>query len=201
MKLGLIGCGKMGGALLRGALKAAIVKAKQVVVYDKVPAAIKALQSDLPGLTVAPEASAVSAKSDVVLLAVKPQDMQALLESVTEHGAERSETDCQRQPEGRGRRPESTRNTSKPPQTQFVCQKDRPSPISAFCFPISAFPEGNRVRLRLRFACLLLVFLLGLLVLRRAFCWSVLVNGHRRADADIREEPLRHPLRDPHGLP
>jgi hypothetical protein len=33
----------------------------------------------------------------------------------TEHGAERSETDCLRQPAGRGRRPESIRNTSNPP--------------------------------------------------------------------------------------
>ena len=82
MKLGLIGCGKMGGALLRGAIKANLVKAKQVTVFDKIPAAIKALQKDIPGLTAAPSADAVVAKSDVVLLAVKPQDMQVLLETV-----------------------------------------------------------------------------------------------------------------------
>jgi pyrroline-5-carboxylate reductase len=92
MKLGLIGCGKMGGALLRGAIKASLVKAKQVTVYDKIPAATKAIQSDVPGLTVAANAAAVSAKSDVVLLAVKPQDMQALLESVTEHGTRNTST-------------------------------------------------------------------------------------------------------------
>jgi pyrroline-5-carboxylate reductase len=82
MKLGLIGCGKMGGALLRGALKASLVKAKQVTVFDKVPAAIKTLQADVPGLTVASKVEDVAAKSDVVLLAVKPQDMQGLLEGL-----------------------------------------------------------------------------------------------------------------------
>lgn len=76
----------MGGALLRGALKASLVKAKEVTVYDKVPAAVKALQADVPGLTVAATAAAVVAKSDVVLLAVKPQDMQALLESLPAKG-------------------------------------------------------------------------------------------------------------------
>jgi pyrroline-5-carboxylate reductase len=82
MKLGLIGCGKMGGALLRGALKASLVKAKQVTVFDKIPAAIKALQADVPGLVVASNAEKAAAKSDVVLLAVKPQDMQGLLEGI-----------------------------------------------------------------------------------------------------------------------
>jgi pyrroline-5-carboxylate reductase len=86
MKLGLIGCGKMGGALLRGALKASLVKAKQVTVFDKVSAAIKALQTEVPGLTVASKAEEVAMKSDVVLLAVKPQDMQALLEGVAGAG-------------------------------------------------------------------------------------------------------------------
>src|SRR6187431_3259215 len=94
MKLGLIGCGKMGGALLRGAIKASIVKAKQVVVYDKVPAAVKALQSDVPGLTVASEASAVSAKADLVLLAVKPQDMETLLGAMAESRKQKAEVPC-----------------------------------------------------------------------------------------------------------
>ena len=82
MKIGLIGCGKMGGALLRGALKANLVKAKQVTVFDKIPAAVHALQADVSGLTAAPSAQVVAAKSEVILLAVKPQDMQALLESL-----------------------------------------------------------------------------------------------------------------------
>lgn len=86
MKIGLIGCGKMGGALLRGALKASLVEATQVTVFDKIPAAVKALQADVPGITAAASAAEVAAKSEVVVLAVKPQDMQALLESFAENG-------------------------------------------------------------------------------------------------------------------
>ncbi len=86
MKLGLIGCGKMGGALLRGACKASLVKAKDVIVFDKVPAAIAALQKELPGVQVAKDPAELAAKSDVVMLAVKPQDMQALLKKVQGSG-------------------------------------------------------------------------------------------------------------------
>lgn len=82
MKLGLIGCGKMGGALLRGACKASLVKAKDVIVFDKVPAAIAALQKELPGVRVAKDPAELAAKSEVVLLAVKPQDMKQLLKMI-----------------------------------------------------------------------------------------------------------------------
>lgn len=73
----------MGGALLRGACKALLVKAKDVIVFDKVPAAITALQKELPGVRVAKEPAELAAKSDIVLLAVKPQDMKKLLESLS----------------------------------------------------------------------------------------------------------------------
>jgi pyrroline-5-carboxylate reductase len=90
MKLGLIGCGKMGGALLRGALKASLVKANQVVVFDKAPAAIKALQAEVRGLTAAASAAEVAAKSEIVLLAVKPQDMEGALAEVASHKTQRT---------------------------------------------------------------------------------------------------------------
>lgn len=82
MKLGLIGCGKMGGALLRGAIKASLVKAEDVIVYDKIPAAVKALEADVAGLKAAPSAAEVAKGADVILLAVKPGDMQGLLEGL-----------------------------------------------------------------------------------------------------------------------
>jgi pyrroline-5-carboxylate reductase len=83
MKLGLIGCGKMGGALLKGALKASLVKAKDIALYDKVPAAVKALQSEAPAAKEAKTAAEVVTSSQVVVLAVKPQDMPALLQGLT----------------------------------------------------------------------------------------------------------------------
>jgi pyrroline-5-carboxylate reductase len=82
MKLGLIGCGKMGGALLRGALKAGLVKAEEVIVYDNVPPAIAAIQEIIPGLQIAPTPESMLLTCEVIVLAVKPQDMQALLETL-----------------------------------------------------------------------------------------------------------------------
>jgi pyrroline-5-carboxylate reductase len=83
MKLGLIGCGKMGGALLKGALKASLVKAKDITLHDKIPAAVKALQSESPAAKGAKSAVEVVTLSQVVVLAVKPQDMQTLLQGLT----------------------------------------------------------------------------------------------------------------------
>mgnify|MGYP001190418307 FL=1 len=47
LKLGLIGCGKMGGALLRGVEKALGSKELSVALSDVVPAAVSTLQQSL----------------------------------------------------------------------------------------------------------------------------------------------------------
>jgi pyrroline-5-carboxylate reductase len=57
-----------------------------------VPASVKALQADLPGLIVATDAAAVAAKSDVVLLAVKPQDMEPLLGAMAQSRKQKAES-------------------------------------------------------------------------------------------------------------
>lgn len=72
----------MGGALLKGALKAGLVKAKDITLYDKVSAAITALQSENAAVKAAENPAAVVAASEVVVLAVKPQDMPALLQGL-----------------------------------------------------------------------------------------------------------------------
>ncbi len=84
MKLGLIGCGKMGGALLKGALKASLVTAKDISLYDRVPEAVKALQSEAPAASPADTAADVVRHATVVVLAVKPQDMPALLQGLAQ---------------------------------------------------------------------------------------------------------------------
>lgn len=83
MKIGLIGCGKMGGALLRGALKAGLAEARGVILYDKVPAAVAALQEASAEVQVAKSPAEVAENADVVILAVKPQDMKPLLEGLS----------------------------------------------------------------------------------------------------------------------
>ncbi len=78
LKLGLIGCGKMGGALLRGVEKALGKEALHVALSDVVPAAVSALKDGLTCTVTTGTPAEVAAASDVILLAVKPGDMQAL---------------------------------------------------------------------------------------------------------------------------
>lgn len=50
LKIGLIGCGKMGGALLRGVgIELACKEPVQIAICDAYPAAMHALREELPG--------------------------------------------------------------------------------------------------------------------------------------------------------
>ncbi len=92
MKLGLIGCGKMGGALLEGVIKAKLVKPADIAVVDAYAPAAAALKAKHRGLKVCSSAAEVSQASGVVILAVKPKDMEALLRSVAPNGSKKSQT-------------------------------------------------------------------------------------------------------------
>ena len=82
LKLGLIGCGKMGGALLRGVEKSLGKAGLSVALSDVVPQAVEALRKDLHCPATAATPAEVAAKSEVVILAVKPGDMKALCETL-----------------------------------------------------------------------------------------------------------------------
>ncbi len=77
LNLGLIGCGKMGGALLRGVETALGKSALHVSLSDVVPAAVASLQKALTCRGSFGTPSEVAAQSEVVILAVKPGDMIA----------------------------------------------------------------------------------------------------------------------------
>ncbi len=86
MKLGVIGCGKMGRALVGGILNAGICPPKNVVVFDTYTESAQSMADDLL-VTVAHSNAEVVAASEVVLLCVKPQgfiDMLGELGSETD---------------------------------------------------------------------------------------------------------------------
>jgi pyrroline-5-carboxylate reductase len=89
LKLGLIGCGKMGGALLRGVERALGADAIQVTFSDVVPAAVDALANSLNCAVSRGTPEEAAAAADVVLLAVKPGDMPALCQSLAKTGGSR----------------------------------------------------------------------------------------------------------------
>lgn len=82
LKLGLIGCGKMGGALLRGVEQALGKASLHVALSDVVPEAVNGLRKCLTCKSVTGTPEEVAAASDVVILAVKPADMKTLCEAL-----------------------------------------------------------------------------------------------------------------------
>jgi len=78
MKLGLIGCGKMGTALLKGALEAGAIAANDVYVSSRSQCSVDALVSEL-GVNGCGSNNMVAAKSDVVIVGTKPADICAVI--------------------------------------------------------------------------------------------------------------------------
>lgn len=78
MKLGIIGCGKMGTALIQGAIRAQVVLAEDVFGCDPYD---KSRQSfaDLTGARVTADAAEVATACEVLLLCTKPLDAAAAL--------------------------------------------------------------------------------------------------------------------------
>jgi pyrroline-5-carboxylate reductase len=84
MKLGLIGCGKMGGALLRGVEQALGKGSLNVALSDVMPEAVNSLRQCLSCKSTTGTPAEVAAASDVIILAVKPADVKALCETLAQ---------------------------------------------------------------------------------------------------------------------
>lgn len=78
MKLGLIGCGKMGSALLHGVIQSNLVQPENLILSDHKVSTLEAFQAQYPGVHVTQDPKALLEFADVVLLAVKPKDIPAL---------------------------------------------------------------------------------------------------------------------------
>jgi pyrroline-5-carboxylate reductase len=78
MNLGVIGCGKMGTALVQGAINAGVVVTGDVLGTDVIPAARENF-TKLTGAWTTEEISEVIEASDVLLLCTKPQDVGSAL--------------------------------------------------------------------------------------------------------------------------
>lgn len=74
MKIGVIGCGKMGSALIKGAIDAGAVSSANVLVHDAFAECAETL-AETTGAQLAGSNAAVIDGSDAVLLCTKPQDM------------------------------------------------------------------------------------------------------------------------------
>src|SRR3954468_3248866 len=70
--IGVLGCGNMGGALVRGLVASGTAAAADIFVYDTLPGAMESLKKEL-GVQSVVQAHDLPTHSDVMVLAVKPQ--------------------------------------------------------------------------------------------------------------------------------
>ncbi|MGE3960413.1 MAG: pyrroline-5-carboxylate reductase [Dehalococcoidia bacterium] len=81
MRIGIIGGGFMGEAFLRGILRAEVASPGDVAVAEVVPA--RRAQLSEHGVRVTDDAESACIGADVVILAVKPQDLPTVAENLT----------------------------------------------------------------------------------------------------------------------
>ncbi len=81
MKLGVIGCGKMGTALVEGAIRAGVVKPEDVAGCDPYAGSREAF-AKATGAAVRETAAEIAAGCDVFLLSTKPQDIAGAIGQV-----------------------------------------------------------------------------------------------------------------------
>jgi pyrroline-5-carboxylate reductase len=81
MRIGIIGAGQMGRALLEGILRSKIASVGDIMVCDVVEAARQQLTDEI-GVATTSETSEVVAGVDVVVIAVKPQIVPAVLPTI-----------------------------------------------------------------------------------------------------------------------
>ena len=76
MRIGFIGCGKMGGSIL-SKIKGKLFKVEDISVFELNNEIVERLTSD--GIEVTSSVESLCEKVDVILLAIKPQDFSSLL--------------------------------------------------------------------------------------------------------------------------
>lgn len=72
MRLGIIGAGNMGGAILRGIIEADYVRPSELLVFDISNRKLQELTKEYSGLRTAPDCRYLTQNSDMIILAVKP---------------------------------------------------------------------------------------------------------------------------------
>lgn len=87
MKLGLVGCGRMGKALALGAIEAGAAKAEDFLAHDVRPEAVEELTKE-HGIQAASGLNQLVTHCDVLLLCTKPDDVPAVLREVASSGTE-----------------------------------------------------------------------------------------------------------------
>ncbi len=82
LKLGFLGAGNMGSAILHGVLAAEYLSVEEMAICDLNPRKLEALSDELPGLTCTESSIELVEMCDAVILAVKPQYLGDVLAEI-----------------------------------------------------------------------------------------------------------------------
>lgn len=82
LKLGFLGVGNMGGAILRGVLAAGYMEQEDIAVCRRNRRKLEELSDEFPGLTCTESAVELAEMCDVIILAVKPQYLGEILAEI-----------------------------------------------------------------------------------------------------------------------
>ena len=83
MKIGFIGIGNMGKAMISGILRKGLYGPEDILGYDAVPEALQA-GCDAFGIRPCPNARELAAAADIIVLSVKPQDYEIVISGIRE---------------------------------------------------------------------------------------------------------------------
>ena len=82
LKLGFIGAGNMGSAILRGLVAAKYISADEMAICDLDPRKLETLSDEMPGLSCTESDIELAEMCDMIILAVKPHFMAETIEHI-----------------------------------------------------------------------------------------------------------------------
>ena len=81
-RIGMIGTGNMGSAILRGIVEAQYVRASMITVFDVSAKRMRETEEDIPGIHLAEDCREVAEQSDLIIIAVKPIYVQDVIDEL-----------------------------------------------------------------------------------------------------------------------
>ncbi|MDD5131330.1 MAG: pyrroline-5-carboxylate reductase [bacterium] len=81
-KIGIIGCGNMGGTIAQGLIKNNLFKKQNVFICDKDKKKIAHLKKEIKVKSICPSVELVK-KADIIILAIKPKDFDQILQKIS----------------------------------------------------------------------------------------------------------------------
>jgi len=82
MKITIIGCGNMGGAIVRGLVRSSILTAEDISAVDVNADTLAVLKSEIPALNVDSDPIASIPQADIIIIAVKPWLVDSVIDCI-----------------------------------------------------------------------------------------------------------------------